>query len=70
MINFNFSNKRILVVGGSRGIGRGVVKNLILLGAKVFYAARHPVLEEKNANFIQVDLNYESHILDLFLEMD
>lgn len=70
MINFDFTDKRILVVGGSRGIGKGVVENLILLGAEVFYAARHPFLEEKNAKFIEVDLNYESQIINMFLEMD
>jgi NAD(P)-dependent dehydrogenase (short-subunit alcohol dehydrogenase family) len=70
MINFDFTDKRILVVGGSRGIGKGVVENLILLGAEVLYAARNPFLEEKNAKFIEVDLNYESQIIDMFSEID
>ena len=39
-MNLNFSGKRALVIGGSRGIGRGVVDNLIELGADLFYAAR------------------------------
>jgi NAD(P)-dependent dehydrogenase (short-subunit alcohol dehydrogenase family) len=70
MLNFNFTNKRILVVGGSRGIGRGVVKSLVSLGAEVSYAARQPSTGEKKAKFIKVDLNYESELKDLFLEMD
>jgi len=70
MLNFNFTNKRILVVGGSRGIGRGVVKNLVSLGAEVYYAARQPSIDEKQAKFIKVDLNYESELNDLFLEID
>jgi NAD(P)-dependent dehydrogenase (short-subunit alcohol dehydrogenase family) len=70
MINIDFTGKRILVVGGNRGIGRGVVENLILLGAEVFYASRHPFLGEKKAKFIKVDLNYESQIMNLFSELD
>jgi 3-oxoacyl-[acyl-carrier protein] reductase len=70
MLNFDFTSKRILVVGGSRGIGRGVVENFISLGAKVFYAARNSIVEEVDAQFIKVDLNYESQIKDLFVEID
>jgi len=70
MLNFNFENKRILVVGGSQGIGRGLVKSLISLGANVSYASRKAFAGEKKAKFIKVDLNYGSQISDLFLEID
>lgn len=69
-MNFDFNGKRALVVGGSRGIGRGVVKNLVQLGAETIYAARNPMPEEKDAKFIAVDLNYENQIKDLFKEID
>ena len=70
MINFAFSGKRALIVGGSRGIGRGVVENLVMLGAETFYASRKPIPEEKGAKFIAVDINEENQIIDLFNEID
>jgi len=69
-MNFNFSDKKVLVVGGSRGIGRGVVDSFVELGAKVFYAARSRYPDKENAEFIKADLNIESDILDLFNELD
>ena len=41
-VAFDFSGLRALVVGGSRGIGRGVVQGLVAAGAEVAYAARAP----------------------------
>jgi NAD(P)-dependent dehydrogenase (short-subunit alcohol dehydrogenase family) len=70
MINFNFSGKRALVIGGSRGIGGGVVKNLVELGADTFYAARNPGIKVEKAKFIKVDLNNENEIIDLFNVID
>ena len=70
MINFAFSGKRALVVGGSRGIGKGVVENLVILGAETFYAARNPIAEASRAKFIEVDLNEEDQIVNLFNEID
>jgi 3-oxoacyl-[acyl-carrier protein] reductase len=70
MINFNFTGKRALVIGGSRGIGGGVVKNLVELGAETFYAARNSSIKGGKAKFIKVDLNNENEIIDLFKEID
>ena len=44
-ITFNFEKKNILVVGGSRGIGLGVVKAFANAGAMVFYISRSPLIE-------------------------
>ena len=70
MIKFDFKGKRALVIGGSRGIGRGLVKSLIQSGAETFYASRSPVLDEMSAKYIAVDLNHESQIIDLFKKID
>jgi len=70
MTSFNFSGKKVLVVGGSRGIGKGVVDAFLLLGAKVFYASRRPASEDTLAKFIKVDLNKEKQIIQMFEEID
>ena len=70
MKKLDFSGKRALVVGGSRGIGRGVVADLVELGADTFYASRRANKEEKKAKFIEVDLNNKDEIIDLFEKID
>ncbi len=70
MITFNFKGKRVLVVGGSRGIGQGLVDHLVMSGAETIYAARKPNPKEHNARFVKVDLNFEKQIENLFLEID
>jgi len=70
MIDLNISGKRALVIGGSRGIGRGVFGNLVELGVDAFYAAREPHSDEQDEKFIKVDLNVENEIIDLFKKID
>jgi NAD(P)-dependent dehydrogenase (short-subunit alcohol dehydrogenase family) len=72
MVDFNFSDKKVLVFGGSRGIGRGVVDKFLYSGADVYYAARsHSVdIKELSAKFFAVDLNNEKEIIDLFDRLD
>ena len=57
-INFNFSNKIVLVSGGSRGIGLGLVKSFLDSGAEVFYLSRNPISDSgiKGAKHISIDL--------------
>jgi len=70
MKKLDFYGKRALVVGGSRGIGRSVVTDLVELGADTFYASRRANKEEKKAKFIEVDLNDQDGIIDLFKKID
>ena len=37
-----FSNKRAIVTGGTRGLGRAIVESLMARGARVVVVARHP----------------------------
>ena len=71
-VDFNFSDKKVLVFGGSRGIGRGVVDKFIYSGADVYYSARSQSVDikELSAKFISVDLNNEKEIIDLFDRLD
>jgi NAD(P)-dependent dehydrogenase (short-subunit alcohol dehydrogenase family) len=42
-MNWDIAGKRVLVTGGTTGIGRGTVEALAGLGAKVVFTARSPV---------------------------
>jgi len=62
MLTTFMQNKKVLVVGGSRGIGAGVVDNFQSLGAKVYYFSRNERqnIENDNKNeaiHISVDLH-------------
>lgn len=70
MITFDFRGKRALVVGGSRGIGKGVVEQLVKSGAETIYASRSPIKEDINSRFISVDLSSEEQIETLFEKID
>ena len=51
--NFNFKNKTIIVLGGSKGIGLAICKQLKLLNAKIIIISRtKPNLK---INFIKCD---------------
>jgi len=71
-INFDFKNNIVLVIGGSRGIGRGVVDSFLKTGSRVFYASRHPMknAESNDAVHIPVDLTKEAEIKKLFEVID
>jgi len=68
-------NKKVIVVGGSRGIGAGVVDKFVSLGVKVYYFSRN---ERKNianviasnATHINVDLHSANSILEGFNSYD
>ena len=64
--NYDFSGKTVLVLGGSKGIGLGLVNEFSKSGASVYYLSRTPNLE-KIGTHIQVDLLNENS-LSLILE--
>ena len=61
-VKFDFIGKNVLVVGGSRGIGRGVVDSFIDAGANVYYASRNKITSDISAHFIQLDLENASSV--------
>src|SRR5882757_6024959 len=52
-----FKDKRILVTGGTKGVGEAIVRRFQLGGALVATTARSPSLHDQTANlFVQADL--------------
>ena len=74
-ISFNFSNKNVLVVGGSRGIGKAIVQEFAKADAHVFYASRTPMSSRDN-NYknkvvhLACDIAKEQEIVDMFVKLD
>jgi 3-oxoacyl-[acyl-carrier protein] reductase len=65
-IQFDFSQKNVLIVGGSRGFGAALVSSFVKSNANVFYISRnaHP---HNEGSHIQVDLS-DTQALLLALE--
>jgi NAD(P)-dependent dehydrogenase (short-subunit alcohol dehydrogenase family) len=67
-ISFNFSSKKVLVVGGSKGIGEEICKQFINSGADVYCASRTPCLVKNVINYV-CDVEKEIDIENLFKEI-
>lgn len=65
----SMQNKNVLVVGGSRGIGSGVVKKFNEMGANTFYFSRNNNSDLKSAH-ISVDLFHDNSIINGFKKLD
>lgn len=64
-VSFDFSNKIVLVFGGSKGIGREVCKQFVLSGAKVYSISRTPSSID-GATHIKCDISVSSEIIEVF----
>ncbi|WP_460141984.1 SDR family oxidoreductase [Pseudomonas sp. S2_E01] len=56
-MNLELNGKRVLVTGGTQGVGQAVVKLLVAERAKVVTSARHPTDEVPNVLFVPADLS-------------
>lgn len=66
-VAFDFRGRRALVVGGSRGIGRGVVEGLVEAGAEVLYGSRSEATSGVDgARHLPMELRDEASILGAF----
>jgi len=74
MIDERLLNKKVIVTGGSRGIGAGIVKRLVNEGAEIIIAdieeeqAKKLIedLNTKKINFVKTNLSEEDEIIKLF----
>ena len=74
--NNRLENKKIIVTGGSRGIGAGIVKRLFDEGAEILIADFRKDLaldlinkldkSMKKISFYEVDLSKEENIISMF----
>tara|TARA_B100000686_G_scaffold50425_1_gene54144 strand:- start:16893 stop:17663 length:771 start_codon:yes stop_codon:yes gene_type:complete len=73
---FNFIDKKIIVTGGTRGIGEGIVKAFSQAGAKVFFlgldTSRGEILESRlrsenlKVSFSQCDVTNEEQVKEVY----
>ncbi|MDI9314013.1 MAG: SDR family NAD(P)-dependent oxidoreductase [Hydrotalea sp.] len=65
-----FKNKKIWVIGGSRGIGLGLAKEMARRGAKVIVSARRDAVEKFPHEFIPLDVTDRKKLKSLCEKMD
>ncbi|WP_461208797.1 SDR family NAD(P)-dependent oxidoreductase [Desulfocurvus sp. DL9XJH121] len=69
-VRFDFSGRRVLVAGGSRGIGKAVALEFLAAGAEVFYLSRNPGQGLDAATHLAADLADEAQVLAAFAALD
>lgn len=65
MLELNFRNKKVLVTGGSRGIGKKLVSDFLDAGGEVWWTSTN---YEQDKNHIQVDFTNDTQT-DAFLKL-
>ena len=65
-MNFDFSGLRVLVTGGTRGIGKQVAQDISSLGGEVtITGTKDPGWSYKNINFFKVDFLDSNEVIEL-----
>ena len=65
-IVFNFDNRRVVIVGGSKGIGLQLVNSFLSSGAEVISVSRTQSNELNAAEQIPLDIRKEQDIIRTF----
>jgi len=67
---FNFDNRRVVVVGGSKGIGLQLVNRFLSSGAEVISVSRTQSSEPTSAEFMPLDIRKEQDIIHAFKDIE
>jgi Tropinone reductase 1 len=75
---WNLQNKKALITGGTKGIGKAIVKEFLELGANVIIAARNEAefnllkkeISSDNISFIQADVSNSKDIVSIISEIE
>jgi Tropinone reductase 1 len=71
MNSWDLQGKRALVTGGSKGIGKAIVNEFLLLGAEVLFTARHASnVAAVEQEFRQMDYPVHGIVADVALDQD
>jgi len=69
-VRFEFQGKNVVVVGGSRGIGRQVCEDFLQAGAFVTYISRHPGEGLSSASHVACDLRNDDEVRNAFSNVE
>ena len=69
-IAFNFSDKTVIVFGGSRGIGKEVCSQFSKSGAKVYSVSRNIPEQPEDIEHITCDISHPIEVRNIFNKLD
>ena len=69
-LKFDFKNRRVLVVGGSRGIGARLVRMFLSSGADVISVSRTSQITSNGARDFTIDIRIERDVIDFIRELE
>lgn len=69
-VKFDFKNKNVLIIGGSKGIGKAVLSAFMEYGSNVYYVSRTKIPEKNDAIHIPADLHDSNEIDAIFRFLD
>lgn len=71
MNSWDLKGKRALVTGGSKGIGKAIVGEFLMLGAEVLFTARHAAeVAAVEQEFLQMGFPVHAIVADVTLDQD
>ena len=64
-VKFSFKNKTVLIVGGSKGIGKELASQYFKSGAKVYYLSRSKIKNNYNLIHFKCDLSKKNELINI-----
>ena len=64
-VKFSFKNKTVLIVGGSKGIGKELASQYFKSGAKVYYLSRSKIKNNYNLIHFKSDISKKNELINI-----